>query len=38
MDSYQGTNERTNLENKLNFISQNLNKAYIIANDEAKNN
>ena len=29
MDSCQGAKELTNLENQLNFISENLNKSYM---------
>ena len=29
MDSCQGTKELTNLENQLNFISENFNKSYM---------
>ena len=38
MDSCQGTNELNNVENDLNFLSENLIKAYNRAKDKGKNN
>ncbi|KAM3132347.1 hypothetical protein pb186bvf_015561 [Paramecium bursaria] len=38
MDSCQGTSELTNLDNQLNFISENLNKSYLSVNNKSIDN
>ncbi|KAM3132360.1 hypothetical protein pb186bvf_015574 [Paramecium bursaria] len=38
MDSCQGTTELTNLDNQLNFISENLNKSYLSVNKKSIDN